>query len=58
MVSRLTRDLENSERRAQETKQNLTKQAGDQQAEFQQTMLNLKKNYENNLKKLNEEKVC
>lgn len=57
MVTRLTRDLENCERRSQEMKHNLSKQLGDQQAEYQQTIQNLKKGNENNCKKLKEEKA-
>jgi rootletin len=56
-VSRLTRDLENSEKRARETRAAMQQQAGTQEAEFQQTVSNLKKHNEETSKKLMEEKV-
>lgn len=56
-VERLMKDLENSEKRIHEVKQTLTQQSGDQEAEFQQIISNVKKHSEENIKKLNEEKV-
>ncbi|CAD6231744.1 GSCOCG00001565001-RA-CDS [Cotesia congregata] len=55
-IARLTKDLENSEKRAQDIKQNLTQQRGNQEAEFQQIIANMKKQNEDTSKKLNEEK--
>jgi rootletin len=56
-VCRLTRDLESSEKRAQEMKASLTQQAGVQEAEFQQVITNLKKQNEESVRKLTEERV-
>ena len=56
-ICRLTRDLESSEKRAQEMKASLTQQAGAQEAEFQQVIANLKKQNEETVRKLTEERV-
>jgi rootletin len=56
-VCRLTRDLEASEKRAQEMKASLTQQACAQEAEFQQVITNLKKQNEETVRKLTEERV-
>lgn len=56
-VMRLTKELENSERRAQDIKQSLTQQSSDQVAEFQQIISNMKRQSEDSIKKINEEKV-
>lgn len=56
-VERLVKELENSEKRAQEIKQTLTQQSGDQEAEFHQIVSNIKKHNEDSVKKLNDEKV-
>lgn len=56
-VTRLTKELENSEKRAQDIKQSLTQQSGDQVAEFQQIISNMKRQSEDSIKKLNDEKV-
>lgn len=56
-VERLMKELESSEKRTQDIKQTLTQQSGDQEAEFQQIISNVKKRSEENIKKLNEEKV-
>ncbi|XP_032664691.1 rootletin isoform X3 [Odontomachus brunneus] len=55
-ITRLTKELENSEKRAQDIKQSLTQQSGDQVAEFQQIISNMKKQSEDNIKKVNDEK--
>ncbi|XP_071554708.1 uncharacterized protein Root isoform X2 [Temnothorax nylanderi] len=55
-VTRLTKELENSEKRAQDIKQSLTQQSGDQIAEFQQIISNMKRQSEDNIKKINDEK--
>ncbi|XP_077281306.1 ciliary rootlet coiled-coil, rootletin isoform X2 [Temnothorax americanus] len=55
-VTRLTKELENSEKRAQDIKQSLTQQSGDQIAEFQQIISNMKRQSEDNMKKINDEK--
>jgi len=56
-VTRLTKELENSEKRAQDIKQSLTQQSGHQVAEFQQIISNMKKQSEDNTRKMNDEKV-
>lgn len=56
-IARLTKELENSEKCAQDIKQSLTQQSGDQIAEFQQIISNMKKQSEDNIKKMNDEKV-
>lgn len=56
-ILRLKKELDNSERRCHDVKQSLTKQCGDQEAEYHQLLLNLKKQNEENMKKLIEEKV-
>ncbi|XP_059612125.1 rootletin isoform X1 [Phlebotomus argentipes] len=55
-IARLVKDFENSERRAQEMKIQLTNAAANQEAEFLQKIANLKAMAEENAKKLNEEK--
>ena len=56
-IIRLTKELENSEKRARDIKHTLTQQIENQEAEFQQIILNLKKQSEDSIRKLNEEKV-
>lgn len=56
-LTRLTKELENSEKRAQDMKQSLTQQSGDQIAEFQQIISNMKRQSEENIKKMSDEKV-
>lgn len=56
-VCRLTHDLETSEKRAHEMKNSLTQQASTQEAEFQQVIANLKKQNEETVRKLTEERV-
>ncbi|KAF6213862.1 hypothetical protein GE061_011587 [Apolygus lucorum] len=55
-VSKLKSDLENTEKRAQETKASLLAQSGSLEGEFKQTIANLKKKNEDNISKLNEER--
>ncbi|KAL0100440.1 hypothetical protein PUN28_019642 [Cardiocondyla obscurior] len=55
-VTRLTKELENSEKRAQDIKQSLMQQSGDQIAEFQQIISNMKRQSEDNIKKISDEK--
>lgn len=55
-ITRLTKDLERSEKRCIEIKNNLTQQAGNAEAEFQATINNLKKQNEDNVRKLTEER--
>lgn len=57
-VARLTTELENSEKRALDIKQSLTQQSGNQVAEFEQIISNMKKQSEDNVKKMIDEKVC
>lgn len=56
-VAQLTKELENSEKRAQDIKQSLTQQSGDQIAEFQQVISNMKRQSEDSIKKITDEKV-
>lgn len=57
-VSRLSKDLETSEKRAQDIKASLSQQAGNLEVEFQQTVANLKKhNEENNRKSIEEREL-
>lgn len=55
-VARLTKDLESSERRSQETKLALTHAASAHEAEFRQKIAQMKVADEENVRKLNEEK--
>lgn len=56
MVARISKDLENSERRAQDMKTQLTNALANQEADFLQKISNLKDLAEENIRKLNEEK--
>lgn len=56
-VARLTTELENSEKRARDIKQSLTQQSGNQVAEFEQIITSMKKQSEDNVKKMLDEKV-
>lgn len=56
-VTQLTKEVENSEKRAHDMKQSLTQQSGDQVAEFQQVISNMKRQSEENIKKITDEKV-
>lgn len=55
-ITRLAKDLERSEKRCVEIKNNLTQQAGNQEAEYQAQISNLKKLNEDNVRKLTEER--
>ncbi|KAF7987174.1 hypothetical protein HCN44_011480 [Aphidius gifuensis] len=55
-ISRLTTNLNNSEKINQEIKQSLTQQKTNQEIEYQNIIVNLKKQNDDNLKKLNDEK--
>lgn len=56
-IHKLKSDLENTEKRAQETKASLMAQSGSMEGEFKQTVANLKKKNEDNISKMNEERV-
>lgn len=56
-VARLTTELENSEKRAQDIKQSLTQQTDNQIAEFEQILSNMKKQSDDSVKKMVDEKV-
>lgn len=56
LVSRLTKDVETTEKRAQDIKASLTQQSGSMEAEFQQTVANMKKHSDENNRKLIEER--
>lgn len=55
-ISRLTKDLERSEKHCHDIKNSLTQQAGVQEAEFQQTINKFKVQNEENIKKLVDER--
>lgn len=55
-VARMNKDLENSQRRAQEMKVQMTNAAATQEADFLQKIAHLRAMNEENVKKLNEEK--
>nr|CAD7442663.1 unnamed protein product [Timema bartmani] len=55
-VARLSKELEVSERRCRDIKESLTRQSGSQEAEFTQTLTNMKKQHEDTSRKLMEEK--
>ncbi|KAJ8974640.1 hypothetical protein NQ317_019874, partial [Molorchus minor] len=55
-ITRLTKDLERSEKRCAEVKTGLTQAAGNKDVEFKQTVDKLKQQNEDNVKKLTEEK--
>lgn len=57
-VSRLTRDLEAADKKFRDTKNALIQQAGKKEAEYQQTITNMNKTNTENIRKLNEERVC
>ena len=56
-IQRLNKELENSEKHARDIKHSLTQLSENQEAEFQNVLMNLKKQSEETIKKLNEEKV-
>jgi rootletin len=56
-IQRVTRELENSEKHSREIKQSLSQFSEKQEAEFQSVVTNMKKQNEEAIKKLNEEKV-
>lgn len=56
-ITKLKSDLDNTEKRAQETKASLLSQSGSMEGEFKQTISNLKKKNEETISKLNEERV-
>lgn len=55
-INRLAKELERSEKKSIEMKNNLTQQAGSKEAEFRQNMESLKVQNEENVKKLTEER--
>ncbi|KAK9879237.1 hypothetical protein WA026_004086 [Henosepilachna vigintioctopunctata] len=55
-ITRLTKDLERSEKRSAEMKSSLTQQAGNKEAEFKGLVEKLKQQNEDNIKKLTEER--
>lgn len=56
-VSSLTKELEISEKRAQDMKHNMIQQSEQRETEYEQVIFNIKKQNEDAIKKLNEEKV-
>lgn len=57
-IARLTKDMDNLEKRARDTKAALVQQMNAQEVEYQQIIANLKKFNDETVRKLNEEKVC
>ncbi|RVE41676.1 hypothetical protein evm_013674 [Chilo suppressalis] len=55
-ISRLTKDLENSEKKLRDTRNSLQQQAGKKEAEYQQLIANLNRTSTDNITKLKEEK--
>ncbi|XP_026278331.2 rootletin isoform X2 [Frankliniella occidentalis] len=55
-ITRLTKDLENSEKRAREMRASLLQAAGNQEAEFQQQIAKLKSTIEETVRKLTDER--
>lgn len=55
-ICRLNKDLENSDRRAREMKASLTKQLAAMDAEYHQTIANLRKHNEDCIMRLTDEK--
>lgn len=57
-IARLTKDLENSEKKLRETRNSMSQQSGKKEAEYQQIITNLNRTTTENITKLKEEKVC
>ncbi|XP_072949799.1 uncharacterized protein Root [Epargyreus clarus] len=55
-IARLTKDLENSEKKLRETKNNMSQQSGKKEAEYQQIITNMNRTTTQNITKLKEEK--
>ncbi|KAL4714216.1 hypothetical protein ACJJTC_018366, partial [Scirpophaga incertulas] len=55
-IARLTKDLENSEKKMRETRNSMQQQAGKKEAEYQQILSNLNRTSAENITKLKEEK--
>lgn len=55
-ICRLNKELENSDKRAREMKATLTQQAAVMEADYQQTIANLRKHTEDCVRKLTDEK--
>lgn len=55
-ICRLNKELENSDKRAREMKASLTQQAAVMEADYQQTIANLRKHTEDCVRKLTDEK--
>lgn len=56
-VARLTKDLENSEKKMRETRNSMQQQSGKKEAEYQQIISNINKTSTEHITKLKEEKV-
>lgn len=56
-VARLHSELENTQKNLRDTKTNLSQQMGSKDVEFKETITNLKKLNEDNVRKLTEERV-
>ncbi|XP_069357622.1 rootletin isoform X1 [Maniola hyperantus] len=55
-IARLTKDLENSEKKLRETRNSMSQQSGKKEAEYQQVITNLNRTTTENITKLKEEK--
>lgn len=56
-IARLTKDLENSEKKMRETRNSMAQQGSKKEAEYQQIITNLNRTTNENITKLKEEKV-
>lgn len=56
-VARLTKDLENSEKKLRDTRNSMSQQSGKKEAEYQQIITNINRTTTQNITKLKEEKV-
>jgi rootletin len=56
-VARLQSELENTQKNLRDTKTNMSQQMGGKDVEFKETITNLKKQNEDNVRKLTEERV-
>lgn len=57
-ITRLSKDLENSERKLRETRNSMQQASGKKEAEYQQIITNINRTTTENITKLKEEKVA
>ena len=56
-IARLSKDLENSERKLRDTRNSMSQASGKKEAEYQQIITNINRTTTENITKLKEEKV-